>query len=287
MRPLEVLEPKTVEEACSLLSKYKEEAKLIAGGQSLMPILEQRLASPKYLINIKGLPSLNYIKEDGNSLKIGAGTTERAIETSSIIKRRFPILAEAARSMACIEIRNWGTVGGNLAHADPTGDLAPALIALGATVKATSARGQRQISLEKFFVDYLQSVLEEDEILTEISVPFLPARSGGVYAKEMVTAISTGIATLAVVVTLNGKDEVKEARIVLGAQATVPIRAVKTEKLAVGKKSGDSTRDLEDSIAQEAHPAADASASAAYKVELARVMVRHALATAINRAKAG
>ena len=120
MRTLEFLEPKTLKEACLLSSKYKEEARLIAGGQSLVPILQQRLIAPKYLINIKDLPGLEYIKETDDGLKIGALTTESAIETSYTIKQKFPILAEAAHSIASVQIRNWGTVGGSISQSDPT-----------------------------------------------------------------------------------------------------------------------------------------------------------------------
>ena len=286
MRPLEVLEPKTIKEACSLLSKHKEEAKLIAGGQSLVPILQQRLVSLKYLINLKGMPGLDYIKEAGDSVKIGAGTTEHTVETSDIVKRRLPVLVEAVRTIASIQIRNWGTIGGSLSHADPTGDFAPVLVALGAKVRATSTRGEREIPLEIFFVDYLQSALEADEILTEITIPYLAPKSGGIYAKEVVRAGDTGICSMAVVVTLDGKDEVKKASIVLGCQAAVPVRAVQTEKSAVGKKAGDSTQDIEEAIAKEVHPAVDVLGSIEYKVDLAKVIIRHALPLAIERAKA-
>ncbi len=139
---------------------------------------------------------------------------------------------------------------------------------------------------DKFFIDYFQSALELDEILTEITIPYLPPKSGGVYAKEVVRAGDAGVSSLAAVVTLDGKDEVKKASIVLGCQSLVPIRAVQTEKLAVGKKNGDSTQDVEKAIAKEAHPAADITGSAEYKVELAKVIIRHALPLAIERAKA-
>lgn len=285
MRPLEFLEPKSLEEACALLAKRKGDAKLISGGQSLVPILQQRLVSPKFLINLKGLSELAYIKEDGNCLKIGALTTERAIETSDIVKKRFPVLVEAVRSIASVQIRNWGTIGGSISHADPTGDFAPVCMALGASVKATSSKKEREISLDKFFVDYFQSVLEPDEILTEITIPYLPPRSGGVYGKEVVRAGDTGISSVAVVVTLDGQA-VKKASIVLGCQSITPIRAVQAEKAAVGKKAGDSTKDVEDAIAKEAKPGADVLGSVEYKVDLARVIIRHALPQAIERAKA-
>ena len=119
MKPAEFLEPETLQEACSLLSKYKEEAKLVASGQSLIPMLQQRLITPKYLISTKNLPGLDYIKEDNDALRIGALTTQRTIETSEVVRRRSPLLAEARHSVGTVRLRNWGTIGCSRADGDP------------------------------------------------------------------------------------------------------------------------------------------------------------------------
>ncbi len=286
MRQLEFLEPTTLTEACSLLSKYKDEAKLLSGGQSLVPILKLRLISPKYLIDLKGIHELDFIRENDDCLTIGALTTEREIETSHIIKRRFPIIAEAVHTIGSVQIRNWGTIGGSLTHADPAGDIGPVLMALGARVKAKSTRGEREISLEEYFIDYFQSALEPDEILAEVTVPYLPSKSGGIYTKEINRTGDTGICSMAVVVSLNGNDEIKKASIVLGCQSRTPIRAINTEKAAVGKKANDSMRELEETIVKEASPAADVLGSIEYKVDLVRITIKQALPEAIRRAKA-
>ncbi|MFC2047456.1 FAD binding domain-containing protein [Chloroflexota bacterium] len=286
MRSLEFLEPTTLTEACSLLSKYKDEARLISGGQSLVPILKLRLISPKYLIDLKGINALDFIRENDDCLSIGALTTEREIETSDIIKRRFPILAEAVHTIGSVQIRNWGTIGGSLAHADPAGDIGPVLMALRSRVKAKSTRGEREISLEEYFTDYFESALEPDEILTEVTIPYLPSKSGGVYAKEINRVGDTGICSMAVVVSLKGNDEVKKASIVLGCQSKTPIRAINTEEIAIGRKANDSMMELEKTIVKEVNPVADVLGSIEYKVDLVRITIKQALPKAIIRAQA-
>ena len=184
MTPLEFFKPVTIEEACNLLAKFKQEAKLLSGGQSLVPLLQQRLISPRCLIDLKGLPEMEYIRENSDSLSIGVLTAERAIETSSIIKKRFFVLAEAAHSIGAIQIRNWGTIGGNLAHADPDGDFGPVLLALEASAKTISVNGQREIPMNEFFINYFESSVKPDEILSEVVIPYQPRRSGGIYHKD-------------------------------------------------------------------------------------------------------
>jgi len=285
MRPFKFLEPKTLDEACSLLSKHKEEARLIAGGQSLVPMLKHRLISPRYIINLKGISELEYIKEGADSLRIGALTSQRAVETSNTVIKRFPILSEAERNVAAIQIRNWGTIGGSLAEADPVGDPAPALMALGGRIKATSTRGEREIALDDFFVDYLENALEADEILTEIIISYLEPRTGGCYLKEVERAGDTGIASVAVVVNLDNKDKVKEARIVLGCQASTPIRAKQAEGAVVGKGCDEGMEAIAEAVIKEANPAADVLGSVEYKLAIVQVIAKQALKTAIERAK--
>jgi carbon-monoxide dehydrogenase medium subunit len=261
MKPFEFLEPKNLKEACSLLAQHSEEARILAGGQSLRPIMRQGFLAPKYLINIKGLSELEYIKEDANGLKIGALTIESDIENSPIIKEKFPLLIEMEGFLGAPQIRNWGTIGGSLAFSDPAGDPAVALIALNAKVKAVSTRGEREIPVEEFEIGYLESALEPDEILTEITIPYLPPHSGGAFTEEVVRAGDLGIAIVAAVVTLNGGKAVKDARIVLGAQSVSPFRAKEAEQAAIGKKAGDNLDDV------------------------AKVLTRRALNLAISRAQ--
>jgi carbon-monoxide dehydrogenase medium subunit len=206
------------------------------------------------------------------------------VETSGVVKRRLPLLAEAVHAVGSVQIRNWGTIGGSLAEADPTGDPPPALLALGARVKAVSVRGEREIPLDEFIVDYIQTSLEPDEILTEVIVPYPPPNTGGAYLKDVIRAGDTGIVTVAVSATLNGKQAVRGARIVLGCQAAVPIRAQSTEKAAVGKQATDDLEDIAQAASQDADPAPDVLGSVEYKRYLAGLRTRQTLRTAIERA---
>jgi len=285
MRPFQYLEPVNLVEACSLLSERKEEAKIIAGGQSLLPILKQRLIAPQYIISIKYLSDLEYITAVQDSIKIGALTTHRAVETSFLIKERCPMLAEMEAVLAFVQVRNWGTLGGSLCHADPAGDPAAALIALGAKVRATSERGIREIPLGDFFVDYLETVLEPDEILTEIEVPYLAPHTGAAYVKEAIRFGDFPIISVAAVVTLD-KDVVKEARIALAAAGKTPIQAKKTETTIVGEKvTAEVLDEVGKVIAEEIEPTSDVVASADYKREVAKVITRKAVSRAIERAR--
>jgi carbon-monoxide dehydrogenase medium subunit len=176
----EYFNPKTLEEALKLLSKYgEEECKVIAGGQSLVILMKQRLITPKYLIDIKGVSDLDYIRfDEKEGLKIGALATHRAIEKSPVMQSKFNILAEMEQNLSSVETRNWGTIGGNVAHGDTAGDPTPVLIALNARVKITSISGERIVDAEDFTLDYFETALRHDELLTEIQIPVLPPNSG-------------------------------------------------------------------------------------------------------------
>lgn len=285
MRPFEILEPASLSEACSLLSKHGEEAKIIAGGQSMIPMLRQRLITPRYLISIKGLREAEYIKAEKDGISIGALTTHRTIEKSPLIKERFPILAEMEKVLATVPIRNWGTIGGDLCHADPAGDPAPVLIALGARVKAMSTRGVREIPLDEFFVDYYQTVLEHDEIATEIQVPNLGSNTGAAYWKESIRLGDYPMSSVAAVVTID-KAVVRDAKIVLAAVGKTPIRARKAAAVMVGKKlSGEVLEQVGKVVKEEVDPTGDVVASAEYKRELAGIITKKVVSEAAKQAK--
>lgn len=284
MRPLELLEPETLKEACALLARHKDEAKLIASGQSLLPMLQERLLSLPYLISIRNLPGLDYIKEDKEGIRIGALTTHRTVETSEVVRRRLPLLAEAVHAVGTVQIRNWGTIGGSLAEADPTGDPGPTLLALGASIRALSVRGERIIPLDEFFVGYIQSALEIDEVLTEIQVPYLPPHTSGTYIKDVVRAGDTGIVTVAALTTVDTKQKVREARIVLGCQSATPLRARRAEKAAIGKSATDDFEDVARAASQDADPAPDVLGTVEYKRYLAGLRTAEGLRRAIERA---
>ncbi len=290
IKDFEYFVPKTVEEACQLLAQYKEEAKVIAGGQSLLILMRQGLVSPAYLIDIKGISDLDYIKfDEKEGLRIGALTTHRTIEKSPLIQKEFGILSEMEQKLASVQTRNWGTIGGNLCHADPAGDPLPPLIALNAKVKMASSRGERIIPLKDFFKDYFETVLEADEILTEIQVPIQPPNSGIAYTKFVIIEGDMPIVGTAVSITLDSRNEIcQDAKVVLGAAAHIPMRAKKAEKVLMGKAVEDSVIEEAAQIAsEEARPTSDIHASEEYRRELVKVLVKRVTKQALQKAKQG
>lgn len=285
----EYFAPKTVEKALSLLSQYKEEAKIIAGGQSMLIIMKQGLLTPEYLMDIKGISALDYIKYDeGKGLRIGALTIHRAIEKSPVIQKHFGVLSEMERNLATIQTRNWGTIGGNLCHGDPAGDPAPVLIALNAKLKLASLGRERIIEAEEFSKDYLEVALEPDEMLTEIQVPIPPPHTGAACEKLMVMKGDMGIIGAAVSITLSGRDGVcKDARIALSDCASTPLRAKEAEKVLIGKVINDALLAEAGQVASaEANPPSDVHGSAEYRREMVKVFVKRVARIALERAKA-
>jgi carbon-monoxide dehydrogenase medium subunit len=284
----EYFAPKTVKEALSLLSQYREGAKIIAGGQSILVVMKQRLLTPEYLIDIKGISALDYIKyDDGKDLRIGALTPHRTIEKSPVIQKHFGVLSEMERNLATIQTRNWGTIGGNLCHGDPAGDPAPVLIALKAELKLASLRGERTVDTEDFSQDYLEVALEPDEMLTEIKVPTPPPHTGTGYEKLMVMKGDMGIVGAAVSITLRPGDGVCEnARIALGSAASVPLRAKEAEKRLIGKVVSEALIDeAGEAASKEADPPPDVHGSAEYRREMLKVFVKRVAQIALERAK--
>jgi carbon-monoxide dehydrogenase medium subunit len=234
IRDFEYFTPKTLKEALTLWDKYGEDCKIIGGGQSLLILMRQGLVAPKYLISIKGLSELNYIKDAKEGLKIGALTTHRAIEKSPVIQKKFSVLAEMEQRLASIQTRNWGTIGGNICHADPAGDPAPVLIALKATLTTASLRGERNMAVEDFSLDYFETALEPGELLTEIQVPAAPPHTGTAYTKFNIIQSDLATVGVAVSVTLGSGDGIcQDIRIALGAAAPIAMRAKKAGRLLI------------------------------------------------------
>jgi carbon-monoxide dehydrogenase medium subunit len=281
--------PKTVEEALKLLSQYEEgECKVIAGGQSLLILMKQRLLMPKYLVDIKGISGLDYIKlDEKEGLKIGALTTHRAIEKSPVIQNGFSVLAEMEQNVSSVETRNWGTIGGNVAHGDPSGDPAPVLIALDAKLKMTSLSGERTMDAEDFTLDYFETALRHGELLTEIQVPTLPPNTGVKFTKFSQIVGDYAIASVGVLVTLDEKKETcSNARIALGAVGPAPMRAKKAEEILKGKRiSDDLLAEAGQVASEEASPTTDVEASEEYKRNLVKVLVKRVGSEALARAK--
>jgi carbon-monoxide dehydrogenase medium subunit len=285
----EYFNPKTLEEALKLLSKYgEEECKVIAGGQSLVILMKQRLITPKYLIDIKGVSDLDYIRfDEKEGLKIGALATHRAIEKSPVIQSKFNILAEMEQNLSSVETRNWGTIGGNVAHGDTAGDPTPVLIALNARVKITSISGERIVDAEDFTLDYFETALRHDELLTEIQIPVLPPNSGAKYTKFSQITGDHATASVGMLVTLDkNKETCSDVRIALGAVSPAPMRAKKAEEILKGKKIDDGLlAKAGQAASEEASPTADAEVSEEYKRELVRVLVKRVGGEALERAK--
>lgn len=284
MIPFEYRTPKSLKEVHADLRKFGTDAKLIAGGTALVIMMRQRLVRPSCLISLRAVRGLNSIAEKDGGLKIGGLATHREVETSSLVRRRVPLLAETYRHVATIRVRNMATVGGGLAHADPNQDPAPTLIALGATVKVSSAAGSRVIPIEEFFTDYYETVLKPEEIITEIYVPKLPANSGAAFLKFLPrTADDYATVSAAAVVTLDrSKKTFADVRIALGSVGTTPIRAREAEAVLRGQPvKPDALREAAEKAKAAVDPISDFRGSSAYKKEMAGVFVRRALEKAL------
>lgn len=281
MRDFEYFEPSSVNEAITLLAKYKEEAKIMAGGTDLMVNLKHDVIRPKYIINIGTIPGLNYIKFDhGEGLRIGALTTMRVLIESTELRRRYSVISQAASQLGNPAVRNVATLGGNLCNASPAADTAPALIGLSAGAKIVCSDGERVIPLEKLFTGPHSSALKTGEMLTEIQVPVPSANTKGVYLKRGGRGVTDlAIVGVAVIAILEPKDEVcSDIKIVLGSVAPTPIRAYSAENVIRGQKITEALIDKGvQAAADEAHPISDCRSSAEYRAILLKVYVRRAL----------
>lgn len=278
--------PTSVAEAVDLLTEHGEDAKLLAGGHSLIPLMKLRLAEPGVLIDLGKIADMAYIREsDGGGLAIGAMTTYAALESSDAVRRRAPVLADAARQVADAQVRNMGTIGGSLAHADPAGDLPAVAIALNAELITSSQGGHRAIGADDFFVDLLTTALEPAEILNEIRIPALAPRSGSAYAKFGNKASHYAIVGVAAVVTLAADGSCAAASIGVTGAGPNAVRAGEAEAALVGRAAGD------DAISAAASAAGngiefneDVHASAEYRAHLTAVYAERAIRAAIANA---
>lgn len=288
MRNFEYLEPTTVTEACALLKQHGGEAKVFAGGAHLTILMKQGLYQPKVLVNIKKIPELRAIGLDGAGvLSVGALVTHHELETATLVKEKYPVLAEAEKEVANIRVRNMGTIGGNLASGEPLTDLAQILIALDAQAEIAGAEARRTIALEELFVDFYQTSLAEDEILTRVLIPPLPPRSGIEYIRfsssSVVDKPSAGVAVRASL----ENDLSREVRIVLGCVGATPIRARNAEAALTGKPVTAALAEEAGGLAaRECSPAADLRGSEEYKRGIVRALVKRAAVKAYERARA-
>jgi len=276
----EYLEPATIEEAVSLLTKYNGRAKVIAGGTDLLVPMRQKVIRPDYVVDIINIPGLDYINyDDEKGLRIGALTTIRSLEKSAELNQRYPVISQAASQLGSVAIRNMGTLGGNLCNAAPSAETAPALIGLSAEARIVGPDGERVVPLEDFFTGPGTTVLKTAELLVEIQVPVLPPRTKGVYLKHAIRgSIDLAIVGVAAVVTLERSNVCKDIKLVLGAVAPTPMRARQAEEIIKGKKIDDALIDKCAQVASdESRPITDVRASYWYRKEIVKVFTRQAI----------
>jgi carbon-monoxide dehydrogenase medium subunit len=281
--------PRTLDEALALLAEHGEDAKVLSGGQSLLPLMKLRLGGAAHLVDIGRIPGLEYIREEGGWLRIGGRTRESELERSALIHAKLPLLADTAAVIADPLVRNLATVGGNLAHGDPANDHPAAMVALRAEVVATGPRGTRTIPIDELFVGLFATALDAGEILTEIRIPLPPPRSGGAYEKLERKVGDFATAAAAVQVTLaevGAGGAVVQAGIALTNAGPTPVRAAEAERYLVGKQPSDAAIAEAARLAgAAAAPSADRRGKVEYKREMARVLTARALRRAIQRAK--
>jgi carbon-monoxide dehydrogenase medium subunit len=285
----EYLAPTTLQEAISLLSTHKDEAKLLAGGHSLLPMMKLRLAAPAYLIDLGRIPNLAYIRESGGRIQIGSMTTHFMVESSDTLRQRLTALPEAAGTIGDVQVRNRGTIGGSLAHADPAGDLPAVMQMAEAQLRLIGPGGERTLPTEQFFVDLLTTALGPDEILAEIQVDVPPARTGTAYLKVFQKASGFAIVGVAARVTLAADGRTCQiARIGITGVAAKAFRARGVEQALEGQAI-----DAAAIIAAAEHASddvealSDLHASGEYRLALTRVYTKRVLLRALTRAQGG
>ena len=279
--------PKSLDEAISLLKAHSGDAKILAGGQSLIPAMRFRLAVPSTLIDINRLDDLRYVEERADHLAIGSMTREHALEDAPVVRSSYPLLLDTALVIADPLVRNQATVGGNIAHADPANDHPATMLAYNATVVAKGPNGERTIAIDDFFTGLFENAMTDDEILTEIRIPKPSAGSGGAYTKLERKVGDYAISAAAVQLRLSG-DTIAEARIGLTNVSAVPMRATNAEAALNGKAAtADVIEAAGQAAAAECDPSPDLRGSIDYKRDITRVMVKRSIEKAIARAKGG
>jgi aerobic carbon-monoxide dehydrogenase medium subunit len=278
--------PTSVQDALGLLTRLKDDAKLLAGGHSLIPMMKLRLAQPKHLIDLRKVPGLGGVKEESGALAIGAMTTHYQVESSALVKSKIPVLAEVGGIIGDPAVRNLGTVGGSLAHADPAADWPAAVIALGAEFVCEGPKGRRTVKVDDWFQGLMSTAVREDEILVQIRVPIWPAGSGAAYMKFPHPASRFAVVGAAAALTLDAKGACTKAGVGMTGAGTKAVRAKGVEAGLTGKVLDAA---VIEAAAQKAAEGVDVQAdlqgSVEYKSHLCRVFARRAIEAAVKRAK--
>ena len=274
--------PRTVNEALDLIAD-KENARLLAGGQSLMPMLNLRLASPDHLIDISRIPELRYIREAADSIEIGAMTLQREIEFSNVVASRLPLLAEAIRCVGHRQTRNRGTVGGSLCHLDPSAELPTVAMALDATLQVRSRRGERELPMHSFPAGLMTPSIESDELLAQVRLKPWPQGHGWAFLEFSRRHGDFAIASIAVLVTANASGQIERASVTLGGMAYAPVRVKSAEQALVGSPGSAEAIEEAAEACHQADALDDPHAPAWYRKRLARTLAGRAITTALKR----
>jgi carbon-monoxide dehydrogenase medium subunit len=286
MREFDYERPDSLDSALELLGNLRDKARVIAGGTDLLPLLREDMLAPTHVVDISRLAELNFIRNEGGLIKIGAATKMRSIEQSDIVRRKIPMFADAAQLVGEIGVRNLATLGGNLANASPAGDSAPPLLVLDASATIRNRKTERTIRLADFFVHVKKTILQPNELLTEIKIPIPPQHSGGAFlrlAKRGGNLIS--IVSAAAFMSLeNGL--IKTVRIAMGSVAPTPIRIPTAENVLRGSEPTETKmREAAETIKETIKPISDVRASAEYRKETGVILVRRALEQAYMQTK--
>jgi carbon-monoxide dehydrogenase medium subunit len=278
-------DPTTRSEALALLDTYEDEAKLLAGGQSLVPLLNMRLAQPAHLIDINRLPDLAYIREEDDYLAIGTLTRHRDVERSPLVRQYCPLLSEAITFVGHAPIRSRGTIGGSLAHADPAAELPVVLQALGGHIVAESSEGHRNIAAEAFFTDQLQTALTGKELLIEARFPVAPPRTGTAFCEVSRRHGDFALVGVAAQLCLHENGTVSAAHLALMGVAEIPLRILEAEAILLDQQPSEALfNEVAGRICSDLDPASDLHASAEYRRSVAGILIIRALQTAAERA---
>jgi CO/xanthine dehydrogenase FAD-binding subunit len=286
MKPprFDYLLPRSLDEALGILAQHGEEAKVLAGGQSLVPLLNFRLVRPTYLVDVNDIPGLDGIRVEDGHLAIGAMTRQRAAETSALVRERCPLLAEAMPQIGHVQIRNRGTIGGSLAHADPAGELPAVLAALDGELVLRSRRGERRLTAQDFFVGYLATATAPDELLVEARVPVVPPRTGTAFMEVSRRHGDFALVGVAATVTVDTGGVCTACVIALTGVGPTPVVARDAARALVGvKPTAHAFAEAGRLVASALEPDSDLHASAEYRKHLGGVLTRRALARATER----
>lgn len=286
LRNFDYIEPKTIEEACQVLSEHPEEARIYAGGTSLLLLMKQGIVRPARLVNIKKLPGLRFIEENSSGIRIGALSTHHDLEISPVIRKLFPVISEVEPEVANIRVRSTGTVGGNLGFAEPLTDLPPIFIALDATIKVQNGGDSREMPLEDLFEGYYETCLEPHELITEIDVARSPSRFGIKYLRFSAGSDKPSVGSAAAIRLEEDRPVCRDCRIVLGCVAPTPLRVREAEEVLRGKEfRPEVVSEAAEVAARSCSPLGDLRGSEEYKRAVVKVLTRRAVQQAFQRAE--